>query len=127
MVNIFSAASVVIGLAGFSGSNSAPRDAAATVLLIMGVLAYAATAYIAFEHLQPRRWHRSLNVDEWWRLLWYRTEEEARHSILSDLAQNYALNKPLLESKARTIRLALVTTSVEVVLVGLALISLQAS
>jgi hypothetical protein len=123
MVNIFGAANIVIGLAGFSSGDFEPKDWAVTTLLIMAVLAYAATVYFAFVQLRPQRWRWSIYANFWVPQLWNQAESEARQSILIDLAKSYAHNRLRLAAKAQSIRLALATTGIEVVLVSLALIS----
>jgi hypothetical protein len=123
IVNIFSAASVVIGLAGLSSGSLAPSDWSVTALLILGLGAYVVTAYIAFRGLRPRQFRRSLQPQFWTRSLWGMGADDVRHSILTDVGKAYANNKPLLAAKAASIRMALLATGAEVVFVGLALIS----
>jgi hypothetical protein len=97
MVNIFGAASIVIGLAGFSSGGLPLYNSAVTTLLVMGVLAYAATAYFAFVQLSPQRWRRSIYASFWVRRFWNHSESETRESVLVDLAKSYAENRPRLE------------------------------
>jgi hypothetical protein len=123
MVQIFSAASIVIGLTALSFSGaSAPGGVAVTTLLVMAMMAYVATAYVAFQHLRPKRYKR-LKYDSIWLYCWALRPDQARHTVITKATEAFTHNAPILEGKAYTIRAVLITLGSEVVLVALALIS----
>ena len=122
IVQIFGAASVVIGLAGFSSaSGTTSASPAAVALLSLGLLAYAATAYAAYTHLKPKPFYRP-DPDLLWQELWDLPVEDLRHSLVQRVVTDFEHNKPLLDAKANTISYALAFAAVEVGLVVLALI-----
>ena len=55
MVQIFGAASLVIGLVSFSSGGLAPKDWTVTLLLVSSLLAYAGTTYFTFVRLRPQQ------------------------------------------------------------------------
>jgi hypothetical protein len=123
MVQILSAASIVIGLTALSFSGaSAPGGVAVTTLLVMAMMAYVATAYVAFQHLRPKRYKR-LKYDSIWRYCWALKPDQAQHTVITKATEAFNHNAPILEGKSYTIRAVLITLGSEVVLVALALIS----
>lgn len=115
MVQIFQAGTVVIGLAGFSSGNVARQQVIVAILLLLALVSYAITAYIAFYHLHPERF-RVLKADALWRVTWKMKPEDAQRTVIADATKAYAYNEPILDRKARNLRLALIMTSVEVIL-----------
>ncbi|MDP9438929.1 MAG: hypothetical protein M3P49_09310 [Actinomycetota bacterium] len=128
MVQIFGAASLVIGLAGFSSISGPAAEGGrwATVLFLFGLLAFVLTAFAAFVHLRPRKYQR-LGPDKLWDELYDLPIDDLRHSLIDRIGKDFAHNRSILEEKARTLRVALVTTGAEVFLVGLALVFARAA
>lgn len=125
MIQTFSAASIVIGLTALSFSGVPTRGGGAvTALLIFALLAYIATAYVAFLHLTPKRYKR-LKFDDIWRYCWKLGPDQTRHTVISKATKAFTHNAPILEGKSYTMRLVLITFSAEVILVALALISVR--
>jgi phosphoglycerol transferase MdoB-like AlkP superfamily enzyme len=121
MVAVFTAASVVIGLAGISNVKSGGKWYV-NALLIAAVLAYLLTAVFAFFHLRTVKFRRSLQADVLWQEYWNEPVSEIKHALLQDISEAYAFNKGVLHSKGRTILIGLAGAGVEVFLVGAALI-----
>jgi hypothetical protein len=121
MVQVFSAASVVIGLVSFADR---PSQDSWWIDVLIGCLliSYGATALVAFMHLRARQFRRSLYAGNLWREAWDRTPMEIRHALIVDISEAYVHNKPILNQKGRFIQIAVVTTGVEVALVGLILL-----
>lgn len=128
MLQIFSAATIAAGLAGFSAAGLRPlgEEWAVATLLSFAFVAYAATAYVAFRHLAPRRWKR-LNYRGFWEEGWHLHPNELQHSIVAKALKNHSANQSMLDSKAVTITYALATTAAQILLTGLALISALAA
>jgi hypothetical protein len=121
MVQVFSAASVVIGLVSFSGR---PAHHSWWIDVLTGglLLSYGATALVAFMHLRAREFRRTLYASNLWRETWNRTPMEIRHALIADISEAYVHNRPILNQKGRLIQIAVVTTGIEVALVGLVLL-----
>jgi hypothetical protein len=121
MIQVFSAASVVIGLVSFAGR---PSNHSWWIDVLTGGLLffYGATALVAFMHLRARKFRRNLYASNLWRDAWDRTPTEIKHALIVDISEAYVHNKPILNQKGRFIQIAVVTTGVEVALVGLVLL-----
>ncbi len=128
ILQIFSVATIAAGLAGFStaGSQAFRGNWADAALLALAFAAYAAMAYVSYQHLKPRRWKR-LNYPAFWNEGQYLKASQVRHSVIAKVVDNYADNQRMLGEKVSTIRLALATTAVEIVLIGAALVSALAA
>ena len=122
MVQIFSAASVVAGLAGFSISSGAVMNTPAAVLLFLAFVAYAVVAYVAFKHLTPKTYYL-LNYPDVWRKSHSDTPSELHHSVITKVTKEYERNRSTLIDKAVLIRLATAAAGAEVVLIGLTITS----
>jgi len=121
MVQVFSAAGVVIGLLGLSSGNLA-HSKWITACLIGALFSYGVTAGVAFFHLRPKPFRRSLHGDTLWKETWKLTPTEVQHTVIADVEKAYSHNIPLLRGKSRTLRIAVLATAIEVILVGLALL-----
>ncbi len=121
MVQIFGAASIVIGLVGVS-SGELDGGGMVDALLIAAVTAYVATALITFYGVQVRRFRRSVQADELWNRYWWRKPDEAKHAIVHDVGKAYGHNRGLLRDKARAVRAGVLSAGLEVALVAIALI-----
>lgn len=120
MVLIFVAASVIIGLVGFStGPLSADRWA--ILPLIGAVSAYVAVAVVAVWHLRPRYIRRNLQADVLWPEYAKYEAIDVKLVVAQDTSDAYAFNKRVLADKADTLVKALVGTALEVVFVGIAI------
>ena len=119
MIQVFSAASVIIGLGGLSSNKGGAISAA---FLLLAVSAYVWTGFQAFQHLAPRRVRRSIQADEMWQRGWQLSIGDLKHSVVKDVADAYAHNKGVISEKGKTLRMALLGITAEVVFVGFGLI-----
>jgi hypothetical protein len=124
MVQIFSAASVIIGLGGISSSAGHPASA---WFIAFAVLAYVGVGIAALVHLRGRELRRSRHADALWQRLWNHSVTDIKHSLVQDIADAYAHNKTVTKDKAGTLRWALLAAAAEVVLVGCAAVARLAS
>ena len=122
MVQIFQAASVVIGLAGFAGGNLIAAGTSVSIVLIAALLSYVLLIILVFLRLAPKKFQRNLQGDALWTYYWNRKPEEVHHALLDKISKAYPHNRGILKRKALYLRIAIVVTGVEVVLVGAALI-----
>lgn len=118
MLRIFGAASVVIGFLSLSSTSSLGWRA---VFFLLPLIPYAFTAFWTFRHVNPDRFHWGLRADQL-PTKWNEPEGEVRRALINDIGKAYSKNKPILKDKAWYIRASLVTTSIEVGLVVIALI-----
>ena len=122
MVQIFSASSIVAGLAGFSVSGGADIDGASATLLTLAFAAYAGVAYTGFRHLKPRTYHL-LNYPDIWRKSCRDEPEELHHSVIAKVTENHELNELILDDKAKLLHWVTIAAGAEVLFVGLAVTS----
>lgn len=124
MVQIFGAASVVMGFLGLSSSNDLIGGYWWMLVLLVGALAsYVFTAVLAFMHLEPKEFWRNLEVSRWLDPLYRDLDEDGfRRLALVDTGKAYTHNNGILKKKARYIRCALASTACEVLLVAVVLI-----
>jgi hypothetical protein len=120
MIQVFSAASVIIGLGGLSQSGG---GLAAALFILLAVGAYVGVGIAAFQHLRPRNLRRSLQADVMWRMAWQLKVPDIKHSVIKDVAAAYTYNKGVVTDKGSTLQRALFWITTEVVLVGAALVA----
>ena len=123
-LQLFGAATVAAGLAGFSGANleSFGADWATATLLGMSFAAYAVGAYAVFRQVTPVRWKR-IDYADFWLECWDLDANGLRHTVVDRVASNHPDNQEKLDGKARLVRWALLAFSAQIVLIGLAVTS----
>lgn len=118
MLRIFSAASIVIGFLGLSSTSIFGWKA---IFFLLPLIPYIVTATYAFRQLNPRSFHRAMRADQLPQHL-DKSEENVRRALIKEISQAFRKNDVVLEAKARCVRYALASTSIEVGLVAGALI-----
>lgn len=120
MAQLFSVASVVIGLAGIAS----PTQGSGWTdwLLVAGLGFYILTAGVALIHLFPKVQYRSLHADVLWTQYWESEVFQIKHALTDDIRKAYARNRKGLELKSKLLKAATFTTGIEVLLIGLGLI-----
>jgi len=118
---VFSAASIVIGLAGLRELRSA--SSAAIALLIVALGAYAVVAGAMLVQVLAKGFRIVDNVDEVWPWGWNKGADELRYAFLADAADAFRMNAVLLQTKAKTLEVMLVATGLETLLVGAAIVA----
>jgi len=117
MMHVLAFASVVLGLAGISGGNA--QSSGITVgILGIALAAYVIVAASAFYHLRIIRFRRSLQADVLWSQYWQDDVQDIKHSLVDDIWKAYEHNKAIMRNKSKTISLALIAASVQVVSIG---------
>jgi hypothetical protein len=120
IAQIFSAASVVIGLAGLASPG--PSGGWADWLLVVGLVFYLITAIVALLSQFPKVQWRSLHADVLWREYWQTEVPKIKHALAENIQKAYGQNNRVLEQKSLAIKVVVVATGAEVLLVGLGLI-----
>lgn len=122
VVQVFSAASVVIGLVGIS-NESLGTSRNVDVLLVLAVVSYTIAAVAALFHLSPKKQRRSLHVEDIWQKSWNEEVTDIEHALIEDIREVHNYNKGVLEKKRKTLLFTVAATGAEVLFVGLTLIS----
>ena len=91
------------------------------MFFLLPLIPYAFTAFWAFRHVNLDRFHLGLRAEQL-PTKWNESEVQVRRALINDIGKAYSKNKPILEKKAWYIRASLITTSIEVGLVVVALI-----
>jgi hypothetical protein len=121
VVKIFTVAGVVIGLAGLSGKGL-QGGTSTNVLLVGALIAFIATAACAFYHLWPVSIRLSRHAGTLWNESRHMTSDQVRQQLISSISAANAHNEELLLKKSTVQTYALVTTSLEVIMVGAAIV-----
>lgn len=121
IVQVFSAASVVIGLAGLQNAR-VDAHVLTTALLVVAVLAYLVMAAFAWVGLRTQTFNLTMPADDAWAWGWFLSPEKARKMMIEHTAEAYRHNVPLIAAKGRALRRALLAAAVEVLAVGVILI-----
>jgi hypothetical protein len=116
LVQVFAAASVVIGLAGVAGVG---RSNIVGFFLAIAVAAYMATAFIAFWGMRMTRTRRPYHSDSLLGDFWQSNAQEVKYALAYELPNIHFHNEAIIESKANAARIAMLATALEVVAVGI--------
>ena len=119
MIQIFAAASIVIGLTGLGSVTGSGRFDA--IPLVLSLIAYVSVAAVAIVHLWPRNIRWNLHADSLWPEYGKYDVEDIREVLAYDTSEAYAFNRRVLDAKANTILRALIGTGLEVLFVGIAI------
>ena len=92
-VQLFSAASIVIGLLGVAGTSVAGG------FLVAAAVIYLAVAISTFYAVKIRRYRVTRHGDVLWQEHWQRDVAAIKHSLVSDAAKGYAENRDVLTDK----------------------------
>lgn len=121
IVQIFQAASIVMGLAGVASGNLIAASGIASIALIVSLAFYVLVAGTAFCGLYPRAFER-VQASTLWDLYWDDTLVNMRHGLIESIGDAYPNNQKIIDRKGWYLFLALLAAGIEVVLVVLALI-----
>jgi hypothetical protein len=127
VLRIVQVAGVVIGLAGLSSSKPTGGPDVGGLplvvwLLIGALIAFVVAAIVALVHLRPRRLNFAVDTARFWDDVYYKSESEARLTLIDSIEKAYKHNDEEIDRKALTVRLALYATFAEILLVGAAII-----
>jgi phage shock protein PspC (stress-responsive transcriptional regulator) len=114
-VQVLAVASVVMGLAGVSSSQH--RALPATILLFMALAAYVAAAVFAARGVWPRAYEPARFAATLWEDFWQYPPDEVKHGLVEGIAEAYQRNDVALNRKVAAVKVAMLATAAEVVLV----------
>jgi hypothetical protein len=122
MVKVFTAAGVVIGLAGLS-SQSLKGGIWVNLTLLGALVAFIATAALALYHLRPISIALSRHAGTLWENSSHLPIDQVRRQLIKSISRSNAYNEGVLRRKTKILTYALASTSLEVILVGAAVIA----
>jgi hypothetical protein len=120
-VQIFAAASVVLGLGTLTATSNLHGLPAFLYLLAAGV--YAVAAWAAWHILHVRSVRVVDGADLWWPSHRLAEEEFVREELLQELAYAFDENRRVLDDKGGPLDTLLLATAVEAVLVAIAVVT----
>ncbi len=120
MAQLFSVASVVIGLAGLANSSQGSGWSAWLLVIALGF--YVIVAVVALISQFPTVQWRSLHADVLWEEYSRTDVPDIKHALVDDIQRAYGRNNKVLKKKGLMIKIAATTTGAEVLFVGLGLI-----
>ncbi len=115
LIQVFGAASVVLGLGGLAGAQH--HSLAGTLLLLLALAAFALVAAAAFIQLRPQQFAYGRFGDTLWPNSWMDSPSIIRHGIVEVITEASATNKRVFADKATALKVVLAATSAEVALV----------
>jgi len=116
---VFAAGSIVLGLVAAGPL----RHGAAAWLFGAALLLYLVAAGAAFCVLRTRSFRVVDDADQICTRYYDEELEDVKHALVDDISSAYAENAVLLGSKGRALKVLVVATAVEVLLVGLAIMA----
>ncbi len=121
VAQVFAAAAVVLGLASVVITREHIPDGAVGFLVAAGV-SFLATALISVYHLRPLEFHATRHADLLWNEYWSDPVPLIKYAMAENASKSYAINRNLLNKKARTLRTVLVLAGMEASFVGAAVV-----
>lgn len=115
LVQVFAAASIVIGLAGVAGVG---RSNIVVFCLAMAVAAYIAAAVAALWGMRMARTKRPYHSDSLLGDFWQSNAQELKYALAYELPNIHSHNQRIIEGKANAASIAMLATALEVVAVG---------
>jgi hypothetical protein len=122
MIQVFSAASVVMGLTGLSASASTKNPTAVAVLLGAALAAYAAVAVFTGIGVWARQFKALRFGATLWDYEWDQPPEQVQLAVIHKVKGAYDTNRLILEDKGKLLAVAIVATGCEVALVAASII-----
>jgi hypothetical protein len=119
-VQVFAAASVVLGLGTFAASD---LNTLSAVLYALAAAAYLRAGWAALKILRTRSYRVVDSADRWWPSHRLAETVFVREQILNDLASAAAENRQLLDEKGAPLDTLLVATALEALLVAGAVVA----
>jgi hypothetical protein len=119
-IQVFAAASVVLGLGTFT---SGDLDALTGFLYGLAIVLYLLVACATFQIIRARQFRVVDGADRWWRSHRLVEPTYLREQLLDDLASSFAENRLLLDEKGRPLNCLLIATAIESALVATAVIA----
>lgn len=122
MVQVFTAASVVMGLTGLSATTATSSPTAVAFLLVLALAAYAVVAILTGFALWARGFWTLRFGSSLWEKEWDVPPEQVKLAVITEVKPAYDKNLGILTQKAHLLSAGIIATGVEVALVAAAVI-----
>lgn len=119
IVQVFAAASVLLGLAAVRGGH---RTAAVTALLVVAVVAYLGVVIASVCAVGVRQYKANNHADELWRRFWRDDVRDIKHALVASTSAAYEDNRTTLGRKGFAVQVAILATGVEAMAIGVAML-----
>lgn len=117
VIQIFTAASILIGFVGFSNTvapgPSPSRNPVVTALVVLALVIYLAVTFVTFLTIRTKALSAARLGDELWQNYWMDEEDTIKRGLVQAVGKAYAKNEPILRSKSRNIQVVLILTGIE--------------
>jgi hypothetical protein len=122
MIQVFSAASVVMGLTGLSASAATKNPTAVAALLGVALAAYAAVAVLTGVELWVRQFKSLRFGATLWEYEWDQPPEQVKLAVIDKVKGAYETNRRILEDKGKLLVAGILATGLEVAFVAASII-----
>jgi hypothetical protein len=122
VVQVFAAASVVMGLTGLSATTAPSNPTAVALLLLFALVAYVADAVLAGLALSTRGSDSRRFGPSLWETDWNEPPEQVRSALIARVKPAYEEARGVLSRKAHLLGAGIVATGIEVAFVTAAVI-----
>jgi hypothetical protein len=122
MIQVFSAASVVMGLTGLSASAATKNPAVVAALLALALAVYAAVAVVTGVEIWARQFKALRFGATLWDYEWDQTPMQVKMAVIDKVKGAYDTNRIILEQKGKLLTAGIVATGCEVALVAASII-----
>jgi hypothetical protein len=127
MVQVFTAASVVMGLTGLSATTATKNPAVVTAFLALALAAYVGVAVISGVELWTRKFNALRFGSTLWEHEWDQPPEQVKLAVIDKVKGAYDANGVILHDKGALLVAGIVATGLEVVFVAVSIIVRVAS
>ena len=127
VINVFAAATILIGLAGVAQPSTTKLQWLVVLLSVLAVVAYAAAVAGTVFTIWPRAYRAADYDDTLWPTFWDMTPREIQHAIIEDITAGAAANKHANALRDNGVYWVLGATAAEALLVATTLIMVRAA
>jgi hypothetical protein len=120
IVQTFTAASVLIGLATIGGVKH--HETLTAALVAIAVSSFLVVAYHSIRALWTRAYRAAISPPQLWNEYWDQGTDVIKHAYVVDIATGHATNERHIKDKHEALRLALVFLLIEAGAIGVALV-----
>jgi hypothetical protein len=119
VLQIFTAASILIGFVGFSNTvapgPSPSRNPLVAALVVLALVTYLVVTLVTFFTIRTKAFSAARLGDELWRNYWMDEEDTIKRGLVHAVGEAYTKNEPILRSKGRYIQVVLILTGIEAI------------
>jgi hypothetical protein len=117
VLQVFTAASILIGFVGFSNTvapgPSPSRNPVVTALVVLALVTYLVVTLFTFFTIRTTALSVTRLGYELWQKYWKDEEDTIKRGLVQVVGEAYAKNEPILRRKSRNIQVVLILTGIE--------------